>query len=229
MGKLDATAQNATAVMVDLATLGMGGDVVNGPEDLIDWDAIRWRRQEEQVQRLRQRIFKATQAGDLKQVRNPQMPTRPRGLLEPCAATSGTHGSEGAPVQQCAGATRQPAALGPRRHLRRGPLPGPHRRQPARDGHPPQHRDQPASPGRLDQPRRRPTASRQARASGRPTPAGPLKCDFAGALRAGRSRHRGPMRPCRRPLMARSDRPRRPRERAHLPVARSVWLTGAPR
>jgi len=36
MGKLDATAQNATAVMVDLATLGMGGDVVNGPEDLID-------------------------------------------------------------------------------------------------------------------------------------------------------------------------------------------------
>jgi len=58
--------------MVDLATLGMGGDVVNGPEDLIDWDAIRWRRQEGQVQRLRQRIFKATQAGDLKQVRNLQ-------------------------------------------------------------------------------------------------------------------------------------------------------------
>jgi len=72
MGKLDATAQNATAVMVDLATLGMGGDVVNGPEDLIDWDAIRWRRQQGQVQRLRQRIFKATQAGDLKQVRNLQ-------------------------------------------------------------------------------------------------------------------------------------------------------------
>ena len=43
------------------------------------------------------------------------MPTRPRGLLEPCAATSGTHGSEGAPAQQCAGATRQRPALGPRR------------------------------------------------------------------------------------------------------------------
>jgi len=26
------------------------------------------------------------------------MPPRPRGLLEPCAATSGTHGSEGAPA-----------------------------------------------------------------------------------------------------------------------------------
>ena len=34
------------------------------------------------------------------------MPDRPRGLLEPCAATSGPHGSEGAPAQQCAGATR---------------------------------------------------------------------------------------------------------------------------
>ena len=31
---------------------------------------------------------------------------RPRGLLEPCAATSGTHGSEGAPARQRAGATR---------------------------------------------------------------------------------------------------------------------------
>ena len=70
MGKLDTTAQNATTVMVDLATLGMGGDAVNGPEDLIDWDAIRWRRQEGQVQRLRQRIFKATQAG------RPASPTR---------------------------------------------------------------------------------------------------------------------------------------------------------
>ena len=32
---------------------------------------------------------------------------RPRGLLEPCAATSGTHGSEGAPAGKPAGATRQ--------------------------------------------------------------------------------------------------------------------------
>ena len=35
-----------------------------------------------------------------------QTPARPRGLLEPCAATSGKHGSEGASAQQCAGATR---------------------------------------------------------------------------------------------------------------------------
>jgi RNA-directed DNA polymerase len=72
MGKLDTTAQNATTIVVDLAALDTGGAVVNGPEDLLDWDAIRWRRQEVQVQRLRQRIFKATQAGDLKQVRNLQ-------------------------------------------------------------------------------------------------------------------------------------------------------------
>ena len=72
MGKLDATTQNATAVTVDLAALDAGGAVVNGPEDPLDWDAIDWRRQEGQVQRLRQRIFKATQAADMKQVRNLQ-------------------------------------------------------------------------------------------------------------------------------------------------------------
>ena len=72
MGKLDATLQDATTVVVDFAALDVGGDAVNGPEDLLDWDAIIWRRQEAQVQRLRQRIFKATQAGDLKQVRNLQ-------------------------------------------------------------------------------------------------------------------------------------------------------------
>lgn len=72
MGKLDTTAQNATTIVVDLAALDTGGSVVNGPEDLLDWDAIRWRPHEAQVQRLRQRIFKATQAGDLKQVRNLQ-------------------------------------------------------------------------------------------------------------------------------------------------------------
>ena len=58
--------------MVDLAALEVGGDGVNGPEDLINWDAIDWRSQEAQVQRLRQRIFKATQAGDHQQVRNLQ-------------------------------------------------------------------------------------------------------------------------------------------------------------
>ena len=72
MDKLGATAQDATAVMVDIAALHVGGDVANGPEDLIEWDTITWHYQENQVQRLRQRIFKATQAGARKQVRNLQ-------------------------------------------------------------------------------------------------------------------------------------------------------------
>jgi RNA-directed DNA polymerase len=46
---------------------------VNGPEgDVVDWDAVDWRRVEDDVRRLRQRIFTATQAGDLKKVRNLQ-------------------------------------------------------------------------------------------------------------------------------------------------------------
>ncbi|WP_406174429.1 reverse transcriptase N-terminal domain-containing protein [Streptomyces sp. NBC_00996] len=46
---------------------------VNGPEDTpLDWDAIDWQVQEESVRRLRQRIFTASQAGDLKRVRNLQ-------------------------------------------------------------------------------------------------------------------------------------------------------------
>jgi len=72
MGKLGTTAQDATAVMVDLAALEPGGAVANGPQDLIDWDAIDWQYQEGQVRRLQQRIFKAAQAGDRKQVRNLQ-------------------------------------------------------------------------------------------------------------------------------------------------------------
>jgi len=70
--KLGATTQDATTTVVDLAELDVGGDVVNGPEDLIDWDAIDWWGQEAQVQRLRQRIFKATQAGDHQRVRDLQ-------------------------------------------------------------------------------------------------------------------------------------------------------------
>ena len=50
----------------------MPGSMVNGPGDPADWDAINWRARENQVRRLRQRIFKAAQAGDLKQVRNLQ-------------------------------------------------------------------------------------------------------------------------------------------------------------
>jgi RNA-directed DNA polymerase len=46
---------------------------VNGPEDeLFDWDAVDWRACERRVERLRQRIFTASQVGDLKRVRNLQ-------------------------------------------------------------------------------------------------------------------------------------------------------------
>jgi RNA-directed DNA polymerase len=48
----------------------------NGPEDQPpddpQWDSIRWREQEEQVRRLRQRIFKASQEQDWPRVRNLQ-------------------------------------------------------------------------------------------------------------------------------------------------------------
>jgi RNA-directed DNA polymerase len=46
---------------------------VNGPEDeSSDWNAIPWRHHEDNVRRLRQRIFKATRAQDYKTVRNLQ-------------------------------------------------------------------------------------------------------------------------------------------------------------
>ena len=51
--------------------------MANGPEDQprdapSQWDRIDWRAQEEQVRRLRQRIFKAAQEGDLAKVRSLQ-------------------------------------------------------------------------------------------------------------------------------------------------------------
>ena len=64
MGKLDATM------------------VANGPEDVLSgWDAVDWQAAEENVRRLRQRIFTASQAGDLRRVRNLQKLTAPRGAL----------------------------------------------------------------------------------------------------------------------------------------------------
>jgi len=46
---------------------------VNGPEDdVLDWLSIDWPTVEDEVRRLRQRIFTASQAGDLKKVRNLQ-------------------------------------------------------------------------------------------------------------------------------------------------------------
>jgi hypothetical protein len=55
---------------------------VNGPEgDLPGWDQVDWGRAEGNVRRLRQRIFAASQAGDLKKVRSLQKLTAPRGAL----------------------------------------------------------------------------------------------------------------------------------------------------
>jgi len=66
-GKLDAMATQPAAEAVD--RVGM----VNGPEgETLDWHAVDWRAAEETVRRLRQRIFTASQAGDLKKVRNLQ-------------------------------------------------------------------------------------------------------------------------------------------------------------
>ena len=49
------------------------GVVVNGPKDApFDWHAVDWRRVEDDVRRLRQRIFTASKAGDLARVRSLQ-------------------------------------------------------------------------------------------------------------------------------------------------------------
>src|SRR4051812_44625453 len=65
--KLDAAPTRPAATAVERAAMA------NGPEDkLPDWDAIDWRTAEQRVRRLRQRIFTASQAGDLPKVRNLQ-------------------------------------------------------------------------------------------------------------------------------------------------------------
>ena len=47
--------------------------MVNGPEGVgLDWDGVDWRLHEDNVRRLRQRIFTATQDGNLAKVRNLQ-------------------------------------------------------------------------------------------------------------------------------------------------------------
>jgi RNA-directed DNA polymerase len=71
MGKLDVTSAAATVVVADVAEQAIR-EVMNGPEGVADWDGADWRAQERQVQRLRHRIFTATQAGDLKRVRSLQ-------------------------------------------------------------------------------------------------------------------------------------------------------------
>src|SRR5258705_12783156 len=59
-----------TAVAFDVAMAALG---VNGPEgEVLDWDTDTWRRHEDNVRRLRQRIFKAVQDGDWPKARNLQ-------------------------------------------------------------------------------------------------------------------------------------------------------------
>lgn len=59
----------ATTKTTDVVSVAAG---VNGPPDVIDWDAIDWQKVDENVKRLRQRIFKAMRKGDLKTVRSLQ-------------------------------------------------------------------------------------------------------------------------------------------------------------
>ena len=46
--------------------------MVNGPEDVGEWDAVNWPVHEQNVARLRQRIFKAVREGDWPKVRSLQ-------------------------------------------------------------------------------------------------------------------------------------------------------------
>ena len=65
-GKLDTMATQQAGMSTAVA-------VVNGPEDEpLDWHAVDWRAVEDDVRRLRQRIFTASQVGDLKRVRSLQ-------------------------------------------------------------------------------------------------------------------------------------------------------------
>ena len=66
-GKLDTMATQTTGgAQATMAVVA----VVNGPEDEpLDWHAVDWRAAEEDVRRLRQRIFTASRVGDLKRVR----------------------------------------------------------------------------------------------------------------------------------------------------------------
>ena len=87
----------------------MDTTTVNGPGDaVLDWEAVDWRQVEDDVGRLRQRIFTASKAGDLRKVRNLQklmLRSRANALLSVRRVTEHTHcerrlpdGSAGAPV-----------------------------------------------------------------------------------------------------------------------------------
>jgi hypothetical protein len=97
--------------------------VVNGPQDEpLEWDAVDWRACERQVQRLRQRIFTASQVGDLKQVRNLQklmLRSRANTLLARVLPVAARH--PGRLAQRAAGAGRGLNVLGNGIHRCHGP------------------------------------------------------------------------------------------------------------
>ncbi len=73
-GKLDTMTMRTTAAA---QTADARVDVVNGSRGMLaDWPSIDWRRVDDDVRRLRQRIFTASKAGDLAKVRNLSMPTQ---------------------------------------------------------------------------------------------------------------------------------------------------------
>ena len=84
---------------------------VNGPEgEVLDWDAVDWRRVEDDVRRMRQRIFTATQEGDLKRIRNLQklmLRSRANALLSVRRVTEHT------PSAACQTALPVPSTLQP--------------------------------------------------------------------------------------------------------------------
>ena len=67
-GKLDTNMARTAGAPASAAA-----QTVNGPEgDILDWESVDWRQAEDDVRRLRQRIFTASKAGDLKKVRSLQ-------------------------------------------------------------------------------------------------------------------------------------------------------------
>ncbi len=68
------TTSNPTAASASSSPWSSPGvAVLNKPEgEHLDWLSIDWQTVQEDVRRLRQRIFTASQAGDLKRVRNLQ-------------------------------------------------------------------------------------------------------------------------------------------------------------
>ena len=60
----------------------LDAETVNGPEgETLGWDTIVWPVHEENVRRLRQRIFKAAREQDWAKARSLQKMTAPRGAL----------------------------------------------------------------------------------------------------------------------------------------------------